>query len=39
MHLVALLYGDKVAKGVGKGMVIDWNIDDYQYLVVDKDYS
>ncbi|MFT5640042.1 MAG: transcriptional regulator GlxA family with amidase domain [Cyclobacteriaceae bacterium] len=34
MYLVSLLYGNDVAKGVGKGMVIDWNIDDYQYVIV-----
>jgi transcriptional regulator GlxA family with amidase domain len=26
LYLVQLLYGDQVAKGVGKGLVIDWNL-------------
>lgn len=32
LYLVHHLYGDQVAKNVGKGLVIDWNLDDYQYL-------
>ncbi len=37
MYLVSLLYGNDVAKGVGKGMAIDWDIDDYQYVII-KDF-
>lgn len=32
LYLVHHLYGDKVAKGVGKGLVIDWNLADYQFV-------
>lgn len=34
LYLVHHLYGDKVAKGVGRGLVIDWDINDYKYLIV-----
>jgi transcriptional regulator GlxA family with amidase domain len=35
LYLVHLLYGEKVAIGVGKGLVIDWNLSQYQYIKVD----
>lgn len=35
LYLVHLLYGEKVAKGVGRGLVIDWDPTNYQYLAVD----
>lgn len=34
LYLVHLLYGEKVAKGVGKGLVIDWDVKDYQFVKV-----
>lgn len=34
MYLVHLIYGEKVAGGVGKGMVIDWSPADQNRLVV-----
>lgn len=35
LYLVHHLYGDKVAKGVGRGLVIDWNINDYEFIRVE----
>ena len=35
LYLVHLLYGEKVAIGVGKGLVIDWNLSDYRFVKVD----
>jgi transcriptional regulator GlxA family with amidase domain len=35
LYLVQHLYGHKVAKGVGKGLVIDWNLEDYQFIRVE----
>lgn len=35
MYLVHHLYGESVARGVGKGMVIDWPDSDLTYLVVE----
>lgn len=35
LYLVHHLYGDKVAKGVGRGLVIDWDINDYAFIKVD----
>lgn len=32
LYLVHHLYGDKVAKGVGRGLVIDWDVNDYQFI-------
>lgn len=32
LYLVHHLYGDKVAKGVGRGLVIDWNVNDYAFI-------
>lgn len=32
LYLVHHLYGDKVAKGVGRGLVIDWDVNDYQFV-------
>jgi transcriptional regulator GlxA family with amidase domain len=34
LYLVHHLYGDKVAKGVGRGLVIDWNVNDYDFIKV-----
>ena len=34
MYLVELLYGKKVADGVARGMVIDWNVADIPSVVV-----
>ncbi|SNS45028.1 DJ-1/PfpI family protein [Ekhidna lutea] len=36
LYLVHHLYGDLVAKGVGRGLVIDWDINDYAFVKVDK---
>lgn len=35
LYLVHHLYGDKVAKGVGRGLVIDWDVNDYKFIKVD----
>lgn len=35
LYLVHHLYGDAVAKGVGRGLVIDWDVDDYRFRVVE----
>ncbi|MEL7144971.1 MAG: DJ-1/PfpI family protein [Bacteroidota bacterium] len=35
LYLVHLLYGEKAAIGVGKGLVIDWQLSDYQFVIVD----
>lgn len=35
LYLVHHLYGDKVAKGVGRGLVIDWNLSDYSFIRVE----
>lgn len=35
LYLVHHLYGDEVAKGVGKGLVINWNVNDYRFIRVD----
>lgn len=32
LYLVHHLYGDQVAKGVAKGLVIDWDLNDYQFV-------
>ncbi|NQZ76264.1 MAG: DJ-1/PfpI family protein [Ekhidna sp.] len=34
LYLVHHLYGDKVAKGVGRGLVIDWDVNDYDFVIV-----
>lgn len=34
LYLVHHLYGDEVAKGVGKGLVIDWDVNDYDFIRV-----
>ena len=34
LYLVHYLYGDKVAKGVGRGLVIDWDVNDYDFVSV-----
>ena len=33
LYLVHLLYGKKTAIGVGKGLVIDWKLSDYKYVI------
>lgn len=35
LYLVHHLYGDKVAKGVGRGLVIDWDVNDYDFIRVE----
>lgn len=35
LYLVHHLYGDQVAKGVGRGLVIDWDVNDYKFIKVD----
>lgn len=35
LYLVHHLYGDQVAKGVGRGLVIDWDVNDYVFVKVD----
>ncbi len=35
LYLVHLLYGEKVAKGVAGGLVIDWKLSDYKYVIVE----
>ena len=32
LYLVHHLYGEKVAKGIGRGLVIDWNLADYKFI-------
>lgn len=36
LYLVHELYGEKVAQGVGRGLVIDWDPSDYQFLTIDR---
>ena len=36
LYLVHHLYGDQIAKNVGKGLVIDWDLNDYQFLRVER---
>ena len=35
LYLVHYLYGDQVAKGVGRGLVIDWDLNDYSFVIAD----
>ncbi len=35
LYLVHHLYGEQVAKGVGRGLVIDWDLQDYDFVIVD----
>jgi len=35
LYLAELLYGKKVAEGLGRGLVIDWNLSSIDYLVVE----
>lgn len=35
LYLVHHLYGDKVAKGVGRGLVINWDVNDYAFIRVE----
>lgn len=35
LYLVHHLYGDQVAKGVGRGLVIDWELNDYKFLRIE----
>ncbi len=32
LYLVHHLYGEQIAKNVGKGLVIDWDLSDYQFV-------
>jgi transcriptional regulator GlxA family with amidase domain len=34
LYLVHLLYGEEVAKGVGRGLVIDWKLSDLSYKII-----
>lgn len=34
LYLAELLYGNKAARGLGKGLVIDWKLEDLEYVVV-----
>ena len=36
LYLVHHLYGEKVAKGVGRGLVIDWDLADYEFVRVEQ---
>jgi transcriptional regulator GlxA family with amidase domain len=36
LYLVHLLYGEQVAIGVGQGLVIDWKLSDYQFIMASK---
>lgn len=36
LYLVHHLYGDQVAKGVGRGLVIDWDVNDYEFVKVNQ---
>lgn len=36
LYLVHHLYGEQITKNVGKGLVIDWDLADYQFLRVDQ---
>ena len=33
LYLTELLYGKKVAEGIGRGLVIDWNLEDMAFMV------
>ena len=35
LYLVHQLYGEQVAQGVGRGLVIDWKLSDYKFVLVD----
>lgn len=35
LYLVHYLYGEDVAKGVGKGLVIDWDLNDYAFKIAE----
>jgi transcriptional regulator GlxA family with amidase domain len=35
MYLCELLYGEEVARGIGRGLVIDWDADEIEHLVID----
>ena len=35
IYLTHVLYGEKAAKGIGRGLVIDWNLSDYQFVIAD----
>ncbi|WP_370088303.1 DJ-1/PfpI family protein [Ekhidna sp.] len=37
LYLVHHLYGDQVAKGVGRGLVIDWDVNDYSFVKVSRE--
>ncbi|MEM9856290.1 MAG: DJ-1/PfpI family protein [Bacteroidota bacterium] len=36
LYLAELLYGKKAAEGLGKGLVIDWRLNDIKYIKVDQ---
>ncbi|MEQ8363114.1 MAG: DJ-1/PfpI family protein [Cyclobacteriaceae bacterium] len=36
LYLVELLYGKKVADGIAKGLVIDWQLDDVKHIEVNR---
>lgn len=36
IYLVHHLYGENVAKGVGRGLVIDWDLNDYEFIIADR---
>ncbi|MEM9390402.1 MAG: DJ-1/PfpI family protein, partial [Bacteroidota bacterium] len=36
LYLSELLYGKKVAEGLGKGLVIDWKLGDIKYIKVNR---
>ena len=36
LYLSELLYGNKAAKGIGRGLVIDWDINDIDFVKVEK---
>lgn len=37
LYLVELLYGEKAAKGIGRGLVIDWNAAEIEHEVRERD--
>ena len=36
LYLVELLYGKKVAEGIAKGLVIDWQLDEVKHIKVSR---
>ena len=37
MYLCELLYGEKAVKGIGKGMVIDWDLRNVRHVIIEED--